>query len=235
MKDCNIPEYFLLKSIKTALRFIKEDLIEKRRQGREKESYLALICEDKKIERYNYFEQAEDLLLRDESEGKLLNVDLMYNMNFDNTPSIYISLSGEQYSDNNLSVEQQSLPLIVGESRFDVFTRRKNANYSIYIVSDNSNEANLLYYILDCICISLTAHFSFSGFYNITHGGQDVQIENDKIPKHIFVKALNIGLQYKRSAPSFYTLPTFNELFFQGRPTGLKNDLNDTLDNDNDL
>lgn len=237
MKNSIIPEHVFLKSIKSAFDFIREDFEEKEQQGKEKESYLYLICENQGVERYNYFEQAKDLLLRDNFENRKLNVDLMYNMDFDNVPSVYISLSGEQHGENNISVEQENKDVYIDDDKLalNVFTRRKNANYSIYIVSDNSNEANLIYYILDCIFISLTSHFAYVGIYNMTQGGQDIQIENDKIPKHIFVKTLSLGLQYCRSAPSFYEIPLFNNIFFKGRPTGLKSDPNDTPNNLDDL
>lgn len=221
MRNSVIPEHVFLRTIQSAFDFIKQDLLKKRVEGREEESYLYLICEDQKVERYSYYEQAQDLLLRDEFEVRSVNVDLMYNMDFDSVPSIYISLSGEQHGDNNLSVEQDKEDVYIEDNKkaLNVFTRRKNANYSIYVISDNSNEANMLYYILDCIFISMTSHFAMMGLYNMTQGGQDIQIENDKVPKHIFVKTLNIGVQYYRKAPSFYEIPLFNEIFFKGRPT----------------
>lgn len=216
-----IPEFLLLEIIKLGLKFIAVDLDE---QVDETNSYLYQILQGQELERYNHFDQAKNILIREEDDPRLLNVDLMYNMDFDRVPSIYVSLSGEQHSQNNLSVEQSSEPIYQENSYQEVFTRRKNANYGIYIVSDNSNEVNLLYHIIDCIILSSTIHLSLVGLYNLTQGGQDIQIDSDKIPKHIFIKTLNIGMQYKRSAPSFAQIPMYGSLFGKGIPSSSKNE-----------
>jgi hypothetical protein len=166
------------------------------------------------------------VLFRDEDHPRKIKVDLMYNMDFDKVPSIYITLPGEQHGQNALSIEQDTEPYYNLDVDDQVtgtvanMTRRKNANYGIYITSDNATEATLLYYILDCLIISMTTHLALSGLYNITQGGQDIQLDSEKIPKNLFIKALTIGLQYYRSAPSLDENPMFVGAIFSGLPTG---------------
>lgn len=213
-----IPEFALLDIVKIGLAYIKKDLED---QTNEADSYLYKILNGQEIQRYNYFQQAKNVLIKEQDDPRLLSVDLMYNMDFEKVPSIYISLAGEQHGQNNLSVEQSNEPFFNDQDQTyqDIFTRRKNANYGIYIVSDNSNEVNLLYHILDCILLSSTVHLSLIGLYNLTQGGQDIQIDTDKVPKHIFIKTLSIGMQYARSAPSFAQIQMYGGLFAQGTPS----------------
>lgn len=227
MEDNNpiIPEFILLTAIKAGLRFIQTDYETNLAANTITNSYLYRICGSTTIERYNYFDQAVAVLFRESDHPRKLKVDLMYNMDFDKIPSIYITLPGEQHGQNALSIEEDPTPYYNVEN--DVvtgsvvkYTRRKNANYGIYITSDNASEATLLYHIIDCLIISMTTHLALSGLSNITQGGQDIQIDSEKIPKHLFIKALTIGLQYYRSAPSFDQNPIFAGVFFEGLPTG---------------
>lgn len=218
-----IPEFTILEAINIGLKYIRQDLEDN--ASTIEQSYLHRILKGQSIERYNFFDQAKTLLTREEDDPRLLSVDLMYNMNFDKIPSIYVTLSGEQHGQNNIAVEQESEVLFNGEdidnptTYNSVYTRRKQANYSIYITSDNSNEVNLLYHIIDCLILSMTTHLSLKGLYNLTQGGQDVQIDSDKIPKHIFIKALSLGMQYQRSAPDFRQVPVITQMMCQGTPT----------------
>jgi len=219
-----IPEFILIHALKAGFDFIEKDFKEQITLNTPTNSYLYRILHDQRIERYDYYTQAQAILFKKKDDPRKLSIDLMFNMDFDKVPSVYISLPGEQHGQNNLGVEQNP------ESYFNVdendnatsytnrYTRRKNANYGIYIASDNSNEVSLLYYIIDCLMISMTPHLTLKGLYNITQGGQDLQIENDKIPKNFFMKSISLGLQYERSAPDLTNTPMFTDIIFEGRP-----------------
>lgn len=236
-----IPEFILLHAIKAGLVFIKTDFDTQMLAGTPNNSYLHRILEDAYIERYNYLDQAKAILFKENDDPRRLRVDLMYNMDFEKVPSIYITLPGEQHGANALAIEQSTEPYFNTDINNEIisytnkYTRRKNATYAIYITSDNSNEVTLLYHIIDCLIISMTTHLGLKGLYNITQGGQDLQIDSDKIPKHLFIKALSIGLQYERSAPDLNNTPTFTDILFNSRPTGLKSDATDTPNNLDDI
>lgn len=231
-----IPEFILLSTIKNALKLIEADFNLCETEGRQDESYLYRVFGEAQIERYNYYEQAKGVLFKKKDDPRKLTVDLMYNMTMDKVPNIYITLPGEQHNQNAIMVEQEEEPYWnTNGSYTNKFTRRKSATYAIYITSDNSNEVSLLYHLIDCIMISATSALTLSGLYNLTQGGQDIQLENDKVPKHFFIKALSIGLQYGRTAPDFSGTPMFTNLIFDGRPTGLKSEENDTPNNLDDL
>lgn len=231
-----IPEFILLNTIKKALALIETDYNKCETEDRIEESYLYRVFGNNQIERYNYFEQAKAVLFKRKDDPRKLTVDLMYNMNVNKVPTVYITLPGEQHGQNALAVEQESDPYWnTNQSYTNKFTRRKTATYAVYITSDNANEVSLLYHLIDSILISATAALTLSGLYNMTVGGQDIQLESDKTPKHLFIKALSIGLQYSKTVPDFSGTPMFTDLIFKGRPTGLKSEENDTPNNLDDI
>lgn len=236
-----IPEFILMHAIRAGLKFIQQDYQTQEANNTIENSYLKRILGDGGVERYNYFEQAKAVLFKKEDDPRKLKIDLMYNMDFDKVPSIYITLPGEQHGQNTMSVEQSSTPLYNENDNGDVtgynnlYSRRKNATYAIYITSDSTNEVTLLYHIIDCLITSMTVHLNMKGLYNITQGGQDLQLDSDKIPKHLAIKALTLGLQYSKSAPDLAETPMFTSIMFGGRPTGLKSDPTDSPNNLDDI
>lgn len=231
-----IPEFILLNTIKKALKWIEADHSKCSAENRVEESYLYRIFEDTQIERYNYYEQAQAVLFKKKDDPRKLTVDLMYNMKIEQVPTIYISLPGEQHGQNVLANGQTNTSYFNSDNTYaDQFSRRKNATYAIYITSDNSNEVSLLYHLIDSLLISASSALTLSGLENLTFGGQDIQLENDKVPKHFFIKALSIGLQYEKTVPSFYGTPMFNELIFKGRPTDLQTNIKQTSKNLDDV
>lgn len=216
-----IPEFILLHTVTKAIKLIKQDLLDCEAGGRVEESYLFRVFGDNMIERYQYFEQMRDILLKKKDDPRLLNIDLMYNMAMDKVPSIYITLPGEQHSSDNAVAMETDEEYYTNQNGDYVqkYTRRKEATYAIYIVSDNSNEVNLIYHFIDSIILSATPALALSGLYNLRQGGQDIQLENDKIPKHFFIKALSLGMSYKKTAPEFHKNIPLGELVWKGTPT----------------
>lgn len=234
-----IPEYILLHALQAGFEYIEADF--EQNSFEQKNTYLYRILQQERIQRYDYFTQAQSVLFKQQDDPRKLNIDLMYNIDIDRVPSIYITLSGEQHGNNNLSIEcEQDYYQNVDVnnkviSYTDRFVRRKRATYNIFVVSDNVNEVLMLYHIIDCLIISLTPHLTLKGLYNITQGGQDVQIQNDNIPKHLFMKGLNIGFEFNRVAPDLSDNKVFSDILFKPRATGLKKDLKDTPNNLDDL
>lgn len=219
-----VPEYILLKAIKDGLEFIKTDFDYQNINNTPENSYLYRITKNLGIERYQYYNQAQSVLFKEEDDPRTLTVDLMYNMNYDKFPSIYISLPGEQSSENSLSVEQGTIPYFNNQKDGsidgynNIFSRRKKSTYSIFIMSDNTNEVVMLYHIIDSLLISMMVQLTMIGLYNITLGGQDVQLNPDLVPKNSFSRAILISFEYSRSSPDLTKTSMFNEIFFKGLP-----------------
>ena len=92
-----IPEFILLNTIKKSIELIVKDFIICQEKNLIEESYLYRVFGDNQLERFNYFEQIQALLLKKKDDPRKLKIDLMYNMNMDKVPSIYITLPGEQH------------------------------------------------------------------------------------------------------------------------------------------
>jgi len=220
MQTLIVPETIILDSLEKALQFVRTDYATNIAANTEQDSYLYRILQGVGIERYTYFTQGKKVFLAAEDDPRLLNIDLVYNMNVNKVPSVYIALANEQNGQNGLGLDegyQQDLENEDGTA-LSVFTRRKNTSYNIMITSDNSNEVVMIYHFLYALLTSLTPHMNMRGLENISIGGQDLQLRGDLIPKSIFMRALAINLQYEISVPDLSRNPTAGDIFFSGSP-----------------
>lgn len=230
-----IPEFTLLEALQKGLDFVKLDYDQ---AADKSQTYLHRTLSSIAIERYNLLDQGKKVFLAEEDDPRKIKVDLMYNMDVDRVPSIYITLPSEQNGQNGMGVDegyQEDIWNDTDKTRVPVFTRRLNTTYSIMIVSDNSNEVVMIYHFIRALIISLHSHLNLMGIENISLGGQDIQLNSDVVPKHLFMRAITINMQYETSAPDLREWPIIGGLLFQGKATGLKTDEIDTPDNENDL
>ena len=141
-------------------------------------------------------------------------------MDVSKVPSVYIALANEQNGQNGLGLDEGFQQDIENEDGTfsPIFTRRKNTSYNVMITSDNSNEVVMIYHFLYALLTSLTPHMNMRGLENISIGGQDLQLRGDLIPKHFFMRALAINLQYETSVPDLSRNPTAGAIFFSRTP-----------------
>jgi hypothetical protein len=212
-----IPEFVLLDAVKKGLAFVRADY--ELNKTHEEKSYLYKVLGGTSIERYDYFTQGKNIFLCGADDPRLLTVDLMYNIEMKHFPSVYIALAAEQHGQNGLGVDEgfkeyefeDETDEALGTST-PVFTRRQNTSYNLMIMSDNSSEVILIYHFLKALLISLHPHLNIKGLENLTFSGQDLQLNSELIPKHAFMRAINLGLQYEASSPDLRTTPMITNL-----------------------
>lgn len=220
METLIIPETIILDSLEKGLKFVRADYAANLAANTEQDSYLYRILHGVGIERYTYFTQGKKVFLAAEDDPRLLNIDLAYNMDASKVPSVYVALANEQNGQNGLGLDEGFQQDIENEdgTTSPIFTRRKNTSYNVMITSDNSNEVVMIYHFLYALLTSLTPHMNMRGLENISIGGQDLQLRGDLIPKHIFMRALAINLQYETSVPDLSRNPTAGAIFFSETP-----------------
>jgi hypothetical protein len=220
-----IPEAIILDALEKGLEYIRVDYQENIDSNTEQDSYLYRVLHGIGIERYDYYNQGKQVFLAEEDDPRRLNVDLAYNMDVSKVPSIYIALSAEQKGQNGIGLDEGYRDSFENEDGTicSVFTRRKNTSYNIMITSDNSNEVVMIYHFIDALLTSLTNHLNMKGLENIAVGGQDLQLRGDFVPKHIFMRALTVSLQYEVSAPTLVGDLSIQSIEAKGKPTSTEN------------
>lgn len=221
-----VPEFIIHSSLENMFRFLRADYNEN--TATPEKSYLLKLIGSLGFERYNYVDQAKRVFLSTEEDPRFLSVDLMFNNSKDNPPSIHVCMPSESPGQNALGMDQGSSDSFVNfqqnsegeQEAVDVnvvFKRRYKATYDVVIVSDNSNEVVMLYHMIRSMLTALTPHFTLSGLENMVISGQDLQPYAELAPKHLFMRALRLGLEYESGALNFEKHLLINGIVFENK------------------
>lgn len=217
-----VPEFILQQGLVAVFNQIRTSTVP------ENTSYLYRLCNNLVFQRYNVYKEMKSLLLKDKSDPKYLDVDLMFNSSRSTPPSIHIVLAGDQNGMNGLGLDQYKEPffednltedIIVSSSYQNVFNRRYKGTYDVVITTDNSTEAVCLFHIVRAVLTSLIPSFHLQGLQNISFSGQDLNPYSDLVPKGLFVKAIRVSLEYEGSTLQLEKQIKFYDLEVESYPT----------------
>lgn len=194
------PDIILFTFFNMITEDVSIDLNKSIQEGDEKKSWLYKLLGNYRIQRYSFFEQSKDVFLRKEGDEKKIFIDITYNKKKNGPTNLFLSLGNENYSSNNISVDESVSYESGDESFVSTFSRRFDRVMSLYIYCQNSNETILLYEVYKSLIITYTQHLEMLGLRNITVSGQDISEYPDFLPKDFFFRVLTIKFNYETLA-----------------------------------
>jgi len=196
-----VPEFLIFDTLKGILEYIRKDY---KVQTNKENSFLLQIIKDLGLQRYKYDKQAVAIFTKEVDDPRLLEVEMMLNMKKMGPPTIHITVPADSNAQNAIGGSQNSfhdVEYYEGSKEYrNTFSRRLRTTLSLVITSDNSNEVVLVYHIVRALLIALQDHLALIGLENITFGGQDLSLMSDKVPKNMYFRALNLGIEYQTSS-----------------------------------
>jgi hypothetical protein len=147
---------------------------------------------------YNYYEQAQEIFLRTKANQREIKVKSSFPKDKSEFPCIIVNNPNRGTGQlNSLGFDQNSIDPIynTGDFTFESNTARSfESTHSIMIFSDNKNEVQLIYYVLEAFFIieQLKDHLHCSGLENIKISGREVQKMED-IPSGVYIRALQLS------------------------------------------
>lgn len=219
-----IPEIIIFDTIKILLDEVTEDF----RTSSEVDSiiYRMFKYDDFKRElKYNdfrYYEQAKSLLLRDVEQARRFEVFQGYNLERAASPCMHILLPSESPSPKGIGQDLGYVEFARQQTGdrgyYQVFTDSMQCSYNLMLTSDNSSEVILIYNFLKAGLNIMTSHMELSGLRNIRLSGQDVTMQDDLVPPHIFHRNLMLSFFYESSFEAFNSEKFLKKLCISGTP-----------------
>jgi hypothetical protein len=194
-----IPEITLFKILETIIKFIEIDF---NNTTDENKTMLFKIFGDNQVGKFNFYEQAKDIFLRDNAHPRQIAVRMMFDAQRANLPTIHISLPSESPGADGIGVDEGYQENDVDTENRTVnktYTRMFDTQYNCIISSDNSTEVLLIYHLLKSMLIGIFDTMEFSGLRNPKLSGQDLQINSDIVPPHIFTRGVGISCSYEQT------------------------------------
>jgi hypothetical protein len=151
---------------------------------------------------YNYYKQATAILTRDVENSRLLQINLGYNMQTQGVPTINILMPNENKGMIDTIGHSEDVTIISNQTGETVIEKtRSNASiYYLMITSDNSSEVMIVYYWLKAMFLLFHENIELLGLRNMSHTGQDLNLQQDLAPPNIFHRNLSLAFNYESSA-----------------------------------
>ncbi len=158
------------------------------------------------FETFNYYDQAVDLFTVKDP----IQINLGYNMETSNQACIHILLPNESGRPFALGGDENYQdPIITTDNGVDSsnpkYTNTFDSVYQLMITSENTLEVLIIYAFLKGALTSLHAHLDLYGLRDPKFGGQDVNIQADLVPTHIFHRSFTLSFFHEITVPDIFS------------------------------
>jgi len=197
-----IPEILVAEVVETVLKVIEVDFS---KHVEEKDTLLYYILGSNEYKKYNFFEQAKDIFLREYDHPRKIAVRMLFDAQRASLPTIHITMPQESNDSDGIGVDEgysENTFNTDGTTFHKTYTRAFGVQYNIIITSDNSLEVLLIYHLLKAMLISIFDHMELSGIRNPKLSGQDLQMNSDIVPVNVFVRGVGINFMYEEDIPA---------------------------------
>lgn len=198
-----MPEIIIYKSLVSIFNIVKQDFLES--TDEEQSMLFNFFGKDENgdflnFEQFNYFEQAKETFIQ-----KSPQVNLGYNLEVASMGSIHILLPGENGQPLTIGADENYQPYIQNQTEFKAtFSQRFDSTYNILITSENTFEVILIYNLLKSSILALNYHFELAGLRLPKTSGQDLNVQSDLVPTHIFHRSLMLNFFYELNVSDFF-------------------------------
>lgn len=219
-----MPEVYLYKTIKMILRLVREDYnstTDKTKTILYHYFKKGVLDDSLNLETFDYYTQAINLF----TQKKEVEVYMGYNMEVAAMGCVHILLPSESMkpltigSDQNYKDPIVSLNEAEEEVVQNVYTQVFDTTYQLMCTSENTFEVLLIYNILKGGMLSLIDHMELLGFRDPKFGGQDINIQSDLVPPHIFHRAFTVSFFYENSVPEIFKKKLIKNFTASGFPS----------------
>jgi len=197
-----IPEIKVLEIIETALKVVEVDY---KSHLIEAETILYQLFGSNQYGKYNFLEQSKDIFLRDNDHPRKIETRLMFDAKRAALPTIHISMPQESTGADGIGVDegyQEDIVSTDSKTFHKTYTRMFDVQYNCIITSDNSLEVLCIYHLLKSVLIGIFDSIEFNGIRNPKLSGQDLQINSELVPPHLFIRGIGINFCYEQTVPA---------------------------------
>ena len=198
-----IPEIKIYEIVAGCFQAVKEDF---HQQTNEKDTILWQYFGDLPVfeGKFDWWNNAKDLFLREYDHPRRIETEMYFNGERAKMPTVHITLPQESSQGNGIGVDTGYQPEVWNDATLEynfTNTRMFDTQYHAIITSDNTLEVQLIYHFLRAMLITLFKEVDLSGIRNPKLSGQDLQINTELVPEHIFMRGLGINFQYEVTVP----------------------------------
>jgi len=209
-----IPEIVLFNVIEAVLEEISNDW---KNAAQESDSLLHQMYYGLKEDKRDYYKESVDLFVRRQDHPRRVKLRQSYDASVGGVPCIHITTPSDDMGQNSIGVgesgaEGSALQFEAEGTIRPILERRFKSRYSFFCTSDNASEALMIYHTVRAFLIGTMDILEFSGFSNIQLSGQELKINAENAPSHIFCRAINFTCEVDIRTPKFHSYKKITDI-----------------------
>lgn len=179
----------------------------------EEDSFLYQSLYGNAIGVFDFYEQGKNIFLRTSDDPRKLETRVMFDPTRATLPTIHIVLSSENTGrDNAVGINRGDNNFIRSDGKKQpIYSRSFDARYQLAITSNNPFETVLIYQCLKAALIAGMDSMIFAGLRLPSLTGDDLELGGEQVPS-LFVRSLNVEVDYDMSVPSLTTYNVLNKI-----------------------
>lgn len=193
-----IPEL----ALKTILDGLLANISKNLKEVPKEETMLFRIFGSQAYNKFKYYEQGVALFTQTNRKSRQIKTKVAFDGDLSSYPTIYITIGKDDYAFSGIG-DQDGGYVNDKDKRSTPMKRcRFRGESSIVLVTDSVEEMAIMYHVIRAMLISSGDTFGYWGLENVKVGGADVQLNEDTIPKAVYMRAISLVYEYDILIPS---------------------------------
>lgn len=196
----NIPEITVFQALNALLEYIRSDF---KNNPNEEKTFLYKNLKGEQIEGIDLYQESKKLFLPTNKSQRAFKISMGYDLNRANLPTMHIivpsdidgGINGLGGDEGYIRSNDESR-----ETKETIYSRGFGAQYNLLITSDNQYELLIIYHLFRALLVATTPQLDNDGKFglrNLKLSGQDITLQQDLVPVHIFHRILAINFVYE--------------------------------------
>lgn len=194
-----LPEHSLKNILDGLLAMMSDNL---KQVPNKEQTMLYRMFGDTAYNKFKYYEQGVSLFTKSNGKARQIKTKLSFDGDLSQFPIIYIPTGKDDYSFSGIGDQDSNYVEDKDGRQTPMKTCRFKGESSFVIVSDSIEEVLLIYHAVRALLVAAGDTFGYYGLDTVQLGGADVQLNEEQIPKNVFMRAMSIKYEYDITIPS---------------------------------
>lgn len=211
-----IPDILIINTFNNILKIIRNDYNTNVTAGTESRSILYLLFNSVVLGKYNFYDNAKELLITTPENPLHLEVRLSYDAAPTTSANmIYVTLGSENPIHDSLQIGLGDQDELIFENVDPTpdqykkqYMRRFLSTYNIVIIGKNRNELLVLFNVFKMLTIASIDHLTMEGLQNIKIGGQDMRPNEEGM----FARSISLTFEYEQVVPEIFIQTIYEKI-----------------------
>lgn len=182
----------------------------------ESETFLFRALQGNSSDGYDFYEEGKNIFLRTSTSSRKIETRLMFTRDIAPTPTIHVREpsreKGVYNSIGGIAGNRIDLP---DDDYTHEYRDTKKANYEYVITSDNPLETVLIAEVVYNLLLGAWETLHTQWFDLFDFGLKELIASNDLVPYPLYIKSINILVQFENTVPGIHINELINAINFQ--------------------